>query len=923
MATDRPLGTASWTHPADVIAQHRYTNGALWLGRSPTDEATPIGFGDDRHVLLTSGNRGGKGTTFIVPNLVLWPGSVVVVDPKGENATLTAARRGPGSKYCDGMGQQVHVLDPFKTAHVPEELRSRFNPLDAIDPTHPEAIDRAAMIAAAMMVMSEGEGRSWDENARTMLRGLILHVKTAEQFEGKRNLLTVRRLLMHGDEETVNLLKTAGETDIASPHALLWESLRSSGMFRGIVSGIGATFGDMYATSPKQYWGVLEAAQRNTEFLDSEGIHECLSASNFSLSDLKTNPKGVSLYLSLPDRYRSTHSRWLRMMVDLTLSEMEATRGQPACGHRVLMCLDEFAGLDRMKSIENAVAKVAGYGVKLLFVVQSLAQLKEVYKDNWETILANCGLKLFFGVEDYFTREYVSKFIGEEEVIKTLNSASQSEGTQHGYTHTDSHQAGYSVQANWSESAQSSVTDSVQENSSVQQGSSRNNGGGRNWNLNLGFNSNKGSSWKPSFFFRDDERRSDGSGRTFGGSYGRQSNWNEGSNEATTQGRGTGRAETSGTGQNRGGGESRQVSVGSSDARNYAETATETHGRNESAHKRRLITEDELGTFFKRITDQAHPTYPGLALVLISGENPMFLRKVNYYEDHQFIRCFDPHPDHTYTPLIESTITISGPPLATILEIERDASLPFRITRWLAAPDTFLPSGAPIAEIEGAVFGPRTTRLHAPVGGWVAELPGERDGNRLPNGGFGLRNPHLVLMKNYKTPYDASTANAVISADFLSAIQTIQEEGERRHIEGLQQQFRDLTKVLQQTYDEYRVIVTNYDHNVSIMESMKIWSFRLLAWSPLIIMFRVALHEGDFETLFEILVDLWWFFGVWGAFAWGLEWAILKPRVKDREATRLRLLDQQENTTARLEDLRQQLEKVRVQLPPEQIPTLS
>ena len=70
---DRPLGTASWTHPADVVAQHRYTNGALWLGRSPTDEATPIGFGDDRHVLLTSGNRGGKGTTFIVPNLVLWP----------------------------------------------------------------------------------------------------------------------------------------------------------------------------------------------------------------------------------------------------------------------------------------------------------------------------------------------------------------------------------------------------------------------------------------------------------------------------------------------------------------------------------------------------------------------------------------------------------------------------------------------------------------------------------------------------------------------------------------------------------------------------------------------------------------------------------------------------------------------------------
>ena len=54
---------------------------------------------DDRHVCLVSGTRGGKGVGVIVPNLCFWPGSCIVVDPKGENATVTARRRGGGSEY--------------------------------------------------------------------------------------------------------------------------------------------------------------------------------------------------------------------------------------------------------------------------------------------------------------------------------------------------------------------------------------------------------------------------------------------------------------------------------------------------------------------------------------------------------------------------------------------------------------------------------------------------------------------------------------------------------------------------------------------------------------------------------------------------------------------------------------------------------
>jgi hypothetical protein len=66
----------------------------IWIGEACEAGNLPLGYADDRHVCLVSGARGGKGTGVIVPNLCLWPGSAVVIDPKGENATVTAQRRG-------------------------------------------------------------------------------------------------------------------------------------------------------------------------------------------------------------------------------------------------------------------------------------------------------------------------------------------------------------------------------------------------------------------------------------------------------------------------------------------------------------------------------------------------------------------------------------------------------------------------------------------------------------------------------------------------------------------------------------------------------------------------------------------------------------------------------------------------------------
>lgn len=430
------LGTAAWYSGGGVLVR-KCQKGDVWIGR--TDDGRVCGYRDDRHTFLCAGTRGGKGISLIVPNLIAWEGSILVVDPKGENAIITARSRGRGSPYSRGRGQKVLILDPFDEIKTPHDdfsdVKARFNPLDMLSADNEESVDEAARLAEAMVVTEANADPFFEPTAQSLTKSVILHVVSSPDFRrDERNLVTVRRLIVSGDMKARKLAERSGKKKIPSAHEFLFLAMRSSAAFGGIVANYGAMFLDMSQKADRTFMGVLSSAALHTEFIESPGMRRCLSASDFKLSELKTNPKGISIYLCLPERYRETHFRWLRMMVALTLAEMERVRQQPASNYPVLMVLDEFPALRRMRSIENAAAQVAGFGVKLFFVVQTLAQLRDLYKDNWETLLANAGGKFFFCNDDHFTRKYVSDLIGETEVIKTVRSYSESQGESFGYS---------------------------------------------------------------------------------------------------------------------------------------------------------------------------------------------------------------------------------------------------------------------------------------------------------------------------------------------------------------------------------------------------------------------------------------------------------------------------------------------------------
>lgn len=420
---------AQFAWPQGIVDSQalRFELGKLFLGISggtvrgaAVAGGTPLGVLDDRHMMTVAGSRAGKGRGVIVPNMLLYPGSVLATDPKGELAAITARHR------AQKLKQAVHILDPFGiTPARLRHLRASFNPLAGLAAgaarNAPGIVGDAAMIADALVVAG-GKDPHWDESARAFIEGLLLHVATWPAYEGRRHLVTVRRLLARGAEG-----KDADTFAPVRSMRLLEAEMRGNGAAFGIVQSAAADFFDR---PDNERDSVLSTARRHLKFLDLPELAGVLETHDFELADLKR--KGVTVYLCLPARHMDTCSRWLRLFVNLTLQAMESTPGRPA--RPVLFCLDEFHILGPMRQIETAAAQIAGFGVKLWPVLQDLGQLKALYGERWETFMGNAGVLQFFGNNDLTTLEWISKRLGKTSIRTRRDSPVTSEQQRKGAT---------------------------------------------------------------------------------------------------------------------------------------------------------------------------------------------------------------------------------------------------------------------------------------------------------------------------------------------------------------------------------------------------------------------------------------------------------------------------------------------------------
>lgn len=416
-AVGSPLATSRW-QSSDVVKdalrfdeESRDDNGSIVLGHIDGDI---MAFGDDRHQTTFGGSRAGKGDSLVIPNLLTYKGSVICIDPKGENASVTAKWR------AETLGQKVYVLDPFRVAKIDLKLRLSLNPLEFLDLDHPEIVEDVSGIADAVIVPGGGKDPHWDESARAFIKGVLLFVlaKAGEDID-LRSFALLRRYLTIG---------YPNEEGKYSFKALLEEMQSIDCPFADAIAAAATVLID---AGDNERGSILSTARRQTEFLESVGIQNCLEPGGLDLAKLKQDPKGVTLFLVLPEWRIATHSRWLRLVITTLIHSLEKTEKcfDPETGDAyppVLMILEEMAALGRMQAIEKAAGYIAGFGVKLWCILQDLSQLKTHYPGTWETFLANSGVVTAHGTVDETTNQYLSKRLGLAEVSRVTSQMSQS-----------------------------------------------------------------------------------------------------------------------------------------------------------------------------------------------------------------------------------------------------------------------------------------------------------------------------------------------------------------------------------------------------------------------------------------------------------------------------------------------------------------
>ncbi|ALR19135.1 type IV secretory system conjugative DNA transfer family protein [Sphingobium baderi] len=354
------------------------------------------------HLLTIAPTRTGKGVGTIIPNLLDYPGPVVCIDPKGENARITARQRGTFGP--------VHVLDPFGVTGLPS---AAFNPLDRIDPDSLDLADDCMTLADALVYDAPGEAGEahWNEEAKALIAGIILSIVTSEP-PATRTLGTLRDRL----------------TLAPAIFPTMLEAMQAQG-------GLAARAANRHlGKSDREAAGVLSAAQRHTHFLDSPRMTAVLGQSDFAFADVKASP--ATVYLVLPPDRLATYARWLRLMLAQGLADL--TRAPASPSRSVLFLLDEFAALGRLEPVERAMSLMAGYGIQLWPILQDVHQLRALYERRAGTFLSNAGVLQVFGVNDHDSAKLVSDLLGQETVVfETMSRALDAEetgisfGTQH------------------------------------------------------------------------------------------------------------------------------------------------------------------------------------------------------------------------------------------------------------------------------------------------------------------------------------------------------------------------------------------------------------------------------------------------------------------------------------------------------------
>ena len=388
-------GDARWASGWEIIRARLHAKRGLLLGKKGgryliNDE--PL------HTLVAAPTRSGKGVGVVIPNLLTWNGSVVVLDIKKENYTLTAGYR---AKH-----QEVHMWSPM------DERSARYNPFDFVAERGPNRITDLQKLAQILLPRPEHGETMWVNEAQSLFLGIALLV--LDDSDMPSTLGQVYRILM-ADAPLTKIAEEALDNEALDPacHAAL---------------------ANYKNKAEKERSGVKSSLTSSLALWANPNIDAATSGSDFDLRQFRR--KRSSVYVGVGQDQLLTLAPLLNMFFQQAVAELSKSLPATDEPHEVLFLIDEFPMLGAMPTLQKGLALLAGYKIRIVLITQGLGQLDEIYgRQATEGILQNCAVQVFFASNDDTTTNYVSARLGS----KTVRVRSQSQSQDWSYTTSTSY----------------------------------------------------------------------------------------------------------------------------------------------------------------------------------------------------------------------------------------------------------------------------------------------------------------------------------------------------------------------------------------------------------------------------------------------------------------------------------------------------
>lgn len=362
-------------------------------------------FGNE-FTFIAAPTRSGKGVGIVIPNLLHYRDSVVVLDVKNENWDITAGFR---AKF-----QDVYLFAPKA-----EDGRSHcYNPLDYIDRDHTKRMGDIQNISNILYPVDSADGTSayFNSQAQRLFSGLVLYM--LETPNRPCTLAELLRLTTPTTGEPFNewLISMIKDRE-QYPESYPKNTKAEDKIYPLTVECKAELMSYAGNSSEDTRAGILSSMTAVLNIFTDPMVACATSKSDFRLDEVRK--KKMAIYVGIQPNELARFDKLLNLFFSqlINLNTRVLPEQDKTLKHQCLVLLDEFTALGRVDIINKAVAYIAGYNMRLMLIFQNKSQCDQFYtKEGTTTMLSNMACQIVFAPRTEEDAKSYSEMLGTQTV---------------------------------------------------------------------------------------------------------------------------------------------------------------------------------------------------------------------------------------------------------------------------------------------------------------------------------------------------------------------------------------------------------------------------------------------------------------------------------------------------------------------------